>query len=29
MTGLTTFLAPNDTAMALAEAQYPYLALDA
>ena len=29
MTGLSTFLAPNDTAMALAEAQYPYLALDA
>jgi histidine ammonia-lyase len=29
MTGLTTFLAPNDTAMALAEVQYPYLALDA
>jgi histidine ammonia-lyase len=29
MTGLSTFLAANDTAMALAEAQYPYLALDA
>jgi len=29
MTGLSTFLAPNDTVMALAEAQYPYLALDA
>jgi histidine ammonia-lyase len=29
MTGLTTFLAPDDTAMAFAEAQYPYLALDA
>jgi histidine ammonia-lyase len=29
MTGLATFLAPDDTTMALAEAQYPYLALDA
>ena len=29
MTGLSTFLASSDTAMALAEAQYPYLALDA
>jgi len=29
MTGLPTFLAPDNTAMALAEAQYPYLALDA
>ena len=29
LTGLSTFLAANDTAMALAEAQYPYLALDA
>lgn len=29
MTDLNTFLAPDDTTMALAEAQYPYLSLDA
>jgi histidine ammonia-lyase len=29
MTGLAPFLAPDDAAMAFAEAQYPYLALDA
>lgn len=29
MTGLAAFLAPDDSAMAFAEAQYPYLALDA
>jgi histidine ammonia-lyase len=29
MTGLNTFLSPDEKAMAFAEAQYPYVALDA